>query len=233
MATPRFTPRTLTFLRALQRHNDRDWFRDHRDEYESDVRAPMVEVVERLAIDLPRFARDLVAVPRTSIYRIHRDTRFTEDKTPYKTHVAAIFPCRDLGKHEGAGLYLDVAPSRVLVAGGLYAPRTEQLHAVRERIAANLARFRRIVEASGFRRSLGAIEGDRLQRVPRGFPPAHPAADYLRLRQYLVSRTHPPSFATSPRFYSSVLATFKLIAPFIHFINEPLLALARSTGSAR
>ncbi len=223
MAAPHFTPKTLAFLRALRRHNDRDWFREHRADYEEHVRAPMVAVVERLAIDLPRFAPDLVASTRTSIYRIYRDTRFTEDKSPFKTHIAAIFPCRGLAKHEGAGLYLEVAPTRVLVAGGLYAPRTEQIHAVRERISGDLRRFRRIVEAPEFRRSLGAVEGSRLKRVPRGFPPDHPAAEYLKLRQFLVHREHAASFATNVRFYPNVVRTFRRIAPLVRFLNDPLI----------
>ena len=82
MPAPRFTDETLTFLRALKRHNDRVWFRAHRDRYEAHIRAPMIEILDRLAIDLPTFAPDLVATPQVSMYRIHRDTRFSADKSP-------------------------------------------------------------------------------------------------------------------------------------------------------
>lgn len=218
-----FSPKTLSFLRALKRHNDRDWFRAHREEYERSVRAPMVALVERVAGDLATFAPELVASPRVSLYRIYRDTRFSADKSPFKTHAAAIFPCRGLGKHEGAGLYIEVGPTRVLAAGGMYMPQTTQLQFVREHLASNFTQFRSLVEAPSFRKRLGPIEGEKLSRVPRGFPADHPAAEYLKLRQFLAGREFPPAFATSPRFYTMVVGVFRQLAPVIRFLNEPLL----------
>ena len=222
MAAPRFSPKALTFLRGLKRHNDRDWFRERRDTYETYVRGPMVEIVERLALDLPAFAPDLVAAPKVSMYRIHRDTRFSPDKSPYKTHVAAVFPHRELAKHEGAGLYFHVAPDHVLVGGGIYAPEPRQLYRLREHVAMNVMRLRAIVDAPAFRRSFGAVSGQRLQRVPRGFAPDHPAAEYLRLKQFLAGCERPPSFATGPRFYGALIKLFERMSPFIRFLNEPL-----------
>ena len=105
----RFTPQTLAFLRALKRNNRREWFHQRKERYEEVVRAPMIALVERLALDFAEFAPDLVATPRASMYRIYRDTRFSADKTPLKTHVAAVFPHRLLPKHEGAGMYIEVA----------------------------------------------------------------------------------------------------------------------------
>ncbi len=222
MPAPRFTPKTLTFLRQLKRHNDREWFHAHRDDYERHVRRPMIELVERLAVDLRTFAPDLVAVPKKSIYRIYRDTRFSPNKTPYKTHVAAIFPHRDLAKHEGAGLYVHVAPDHVLVGGGLYRPEPRQLYRLREHIAANARRLRTIVGSPVFRRSFGELSGERLRRGPCGFDPDHPAAEFLRLKQFLAGTERPATFATGPRFYASLLRLFKQLAPFIRFVNEPL-----------
>ena len=123
-ASPRFSTRTLSFLRRLKRNNRREWFNAHRDEYEQHVRQPMIAVIERLAIDFRSFAPEMVASPKLSFYRIYRDTRFSENKTPYKTHVAAVFPCRGLPKHEGAGMYFHAAPDGVWVGGGLWAPQT-------------------------------------------------------------------------------------------------------------
>ena len=112
-APPRFTPAALKFLRALKRNNRREWFNAHRDDYEAHVRQPMTVIIERLGVDFRAFAPELVASPRVSLYRIYRDTRFSENKTPYKTHVAAVFPTRGLAKHEGAGLYFHVSPEEV------------------------------------------------------------------------------------------------------------------------
>ena len=223
MPAPRFTPKALSFLRQLKQHNDREWFQAHRNDYERHVRQPMVDLVECLAVDLRIFAPNLVAAPKTSIYRIYRDTRFSVDKTPYKTSVAAIFPHRDLPRHEGAGLYVHVAPDHVLIGGGLYRPMPRQLYRLREHIAANTRRFRTIVESTRFRRSFGELSGERLQRIPRGFDSTHPAVEYLRLKQFLAGTERPANFATSSRFYASVLRLFKQLAPFIHFVNEPLV----------
>jgi uncharacterized protein (TIGR02453 family) len=101
-----FTKNTLAFLRALKRNNDREWFRARKTEYEQHVRAPMVALLARLACDLPAFAPDLVAEPRVSLFRIYRDTRFSADKRPLKTQVAAHLPSRKFAKGEGAGLYV-------------------------------------------------------------------------------------------------------------------------------
>jgi uncharacterized protein (TIGR02453 family) len=232
VTAPRFSPQTLSFLRRLKRNNRREWFTAHRDEYEEHVRAPMIAVIERLALDFKSFAPGLVADPRTSMYRIYRDIRFSEDKRPYKTHVAASFRHRDLPKHEGAGLYLHASPDDVWVGGGMYAPQTPQLQAVREHIAVNSRRLRSIVSAPGFRRAVGSLDGERLQRVPRGFPKDHEAAEFLTFRQFLAGREFPASFAASPKFYSGMLGVFRSIAPLIAFLNEPLLQVGQ-TGRVR
>ena len=157
------------------------------------------------------------------MYRIYRDVRFSENKAPYKTHVAASFPTRGLPKHEGAGLYFHVSPDEVWIGGGMYAPQTSQLHAVREHIAANVKRLRTIVESPAFRRDVGTLDGERLQRVPRGFPKDHEAAEYLKFRQFLAGRELPAAFATSPAFYATLLNVFRQVAPLTRFLNEPLL----------
>jgi uncharacterized protein (TIGR02453 family) len=229
VAAPRFSADTISFLARLKRNNRREWFNARRDEYESVVRQPMIAVVERLADDMRAIAPELLVSPKQSIYRIYRDTRFSEDKKPYKTHVAASFWHRDLAKGAGAGLYFHVSPEGVWAGGGMYAPETPQLQAVREQIAANLRRFRSIVEAPAFKRGLdGGLEGERLQRVPRGFPKDHEAAEYLKYRQFLAGREFPVRFASGPHFYGGVLNVFRRVAPLIRFLNEPLFDKNRS-----
>src|SRR5262245_21512567 len=129
--TPCFTPHTLKFLNALKRNNDREWFRARKDDYERHVREPMLTVIAQLAQDFQRFAPELVASPKASLYRIYRDTRFSADKSPLKTHAAAVFPWRGLARHEGAGLYFEIAPGWVWAGGGMYAPPPPQLLRVR------------------------------------------------------------------------------------------------------
>jgi uncharacterized protein (TIGR02453 family) len=220
---PRFPPAALTFLRALTRHNDRDWFRARKVEYERTVRAPMAALVEQLDADFRDFAPELLASPRRSIFRIYRDTRFTEDKSPLKTTIAAVFPHRDLPKHASAALYLEVGPKRVLAAGGLYTPSPLQLRAVRQHVAANHSRLRTIVLAPGFVRATGGLQGNTLARMPRGFDADHAAAAFLRMKQFLIWKEWPASLAVSARFYASVLSVFRAGAPLVRFLNEPLV----------
>lgn len=223
-----FTTKTLSFLRALKRHNDRAWFHANRDRYEADVRGPMISVVERLAADFPKFAPELCADPKVSLFRPWRDTRFSEDKKPLKTHVAAVFPHRVLGRMNGAGLYFEVAPAWVWIGGGIYAPDTSQLQLLREHIAARHHELDRIVRSAGFKR-LGGLQGDRLTRVPRGFAKDHPAADYLQFKQFLGFREETASFATRPDFYRQLVQTFRQLTPLVRFLNEPIVASRSNT----
>jgi uncharacterized protein (TIGR02453 family) len=223
-----FPSKSLTFLRALKRNNTRDWFHAHKDDYEAHLRAPMIAIVEQLAADFPSFAPELVADPKVSMFRQWRDTRFSEDKTPLKTNVAAVFPNRVLGRMNGAGLYFEIAPTWVWIGGGVYAPDSAQLHALRTHIAAHHRQLDAIVRSPGFKK-IGGLKGDTASRVPRGFASDHPAADYLRHKQFLGSREEPAALATSPTFYKELVKTLKTLAPLIRFLNEPLIG-ARETS---
>src|SRR5687768_5720953 len=194
MMTSPFTAKTLSFLRSLKRNNDREWFRARKDEYERHVRGPMVQLIMRMAADLKPFAPEMVADPKTSLYRIYRDTRFSEDKTPLKTNAAAVFPPRGFPRHEGAGLYVEVAPGWVWMGGGLYMPPTTSLHAIRERIAGTHPKLHRMVTSAGFKGVLGELQGERLTRVPRGYLKDHPAEHYLRFKQFLGFREFKADF---------------------------------------
>ena len=223
-----FTPKTLSFLRALKRNNDRDWFRERKPEYERHVRGPMIDLLARLAGDLRTFAPELVCDPKVSLYRIYRDTRFSEDKSPLKTHVAAHFPMRGFPRGTGAGLYFEIAPQWVWMGGGIYMPSSADLRAIRAHIDATHPRLHRLISAAAFTRLLGGMTGEQLTRVPRGYASDHPAADYLRHKQFLAARERDAAFATSARFYPELLATFRATAPLVQFLNAALVT--RSTA---
>jgi uncharacterized protein (TIGR02453 family) len=223
-----FPSEGLQFLKQLKRNNNREWFNEHKTTYEESVRKPMQQLVELLADELSKFAPEIQASPKTSLYRIYRDTRFSKDKSPYKTHVAAVFPPRALGKHEGAGYYFHISPGELLVGGGLYMPAAEDLKAVREALAREHRRFARILQNRSFRRMFGELTGERLSRVPRGFAATHPAAEYLRYKQFLAARQLPSESAASRNFSRTLIESFKTLHPFIEFLNEPILAGRRT-----
>ena len=179
--------------------------------------------MEQLGLDFRTFAPELIAAPKVSLYRIYRDTRFSDNKAPLKTHAAAGFPWRGLPRHEGAGLYLEIAGGWAWVGGGMWAPQPVQLQRVREHIAETYPEIDELRQSTTFRRMLGSLEGDRLTRVPRGFPRDHPAAEYLKHRRFVAGREFPPEFAVSDEFYPTVVRTFKALMPIVRFLNEPLI----------
>jgi uncharacterized protein (TIGR02453 family) len=206
-----FTPRTLSFLRALKRNNDGAWFRAHKADYVAHVQAPLHRLLETLADEQ------------------YRDTRFSEDKSPLKTYVAFVLRPRGFPKGSAAGLYAQFDWSETWIGGGLYHPEPAIRTAVREHIAAHHRRLAAIVGAPAFRKQYGALEGDLLTRVPRGFDPDHPAAAFLKHKDWLASRTYPGALATSADFYPTLLELFRAAAPLIRFLNEPIAAQAART----
>jgi uncharacterized protein (TIGR02453 family) len=217
-----FPPEALTFLRALKKHNEREWFQPRKEVYEEKVKAPMLELVAALMQRLADFAPDYVADPNKAIYRIYRDTRFSKDKRPYKTHIAAVFTPRHLGKSGGAGFYFSVSPEEIEVGGGVYMPSPEHLRAIRGYMAERHAEFRGIVAARSVKRLLGEMTGESLTRVPKGFPGNHPAEDLLRRKQYLLFASLDTSLATTPKLYREILSRFEAMTPFLAFLNVPL-----------
>jgi uncharacterized protein (TIGR02453 family) len=221
MTSP-FTPKTLSFLRSLKRNNDREWFRARKPQYDQHVRGPMIALIERLAIDFTKVAPGFVADPKISMYRIYRDTRFSADKSPLKTHVAAHFPARGATRGEGGGLYVEVAPGWVWIGGGLYMPSSPHLAAIRAQIASTHPRLHKIVTAPAFKRAVGEMTGDQMTRVPRGYAADHPAAHYLRFRRFLGGAEYPAAFATDRHFYAELCRVFTAVAPLVTFLNTAL-----------
>jgi uncharacterized protein (TIGR02453 family) len=218
-----FPKEGLQFLRSLKRNNNRDWFNRHKRDYEACVKHPIDELIGALALDFAKFAPEMVATPKASAFRIYRDTRFSKDKSPYKTHAAAVFPRAGLGKHQGARFYLHIDPTELFIGGGMYMPTPEDLSAVRSHIAENHQAFRRIVTGRQFTKMFDALNGERLSRVPRGFSADHPAAEYLKYRQFLAWRTFSADVAVEAGFYKLVVETFRGLLPLIRFLNEPIV----------
>ena len=182
-----FPPAGMKFLRDLAKNNDRDWFQPRKETFELQVKAPMIELLEAINVELKEFAPDYVCDPAKAVYRIYRDTRFSNDKTPYKTHIAAILPRRGLQKHAGGGFYFSVSPKGVEVAGGVYMPGPEELLTLRMHLSINHAEFHKA--DAKLRKLMGELQGSQLTRVPKGFHPDQPAADLIRRKQFFYYKT--------------------------------------------
>ncbi len=231
--TPGFAglpPEALAFFRSLKKNNKREWFQPRKHIYDEKVKAPMLELVDALMRRLHLFSPAHVGDPAKAIYRIYRDTRFSKDKTPYKTHIAAVFTPRDFDKHAGAGFYFSVSAEEVGIGGGVYMPPVEHLRAIRAYMAENHTEFRKILAGARVRRLFGELDGESLSRVPKGFPADHPAADLLRRKQYLLWKSLDASLATTPKLLTEVASRFEAIGPFIEFLNRPIARLSGNSG---
>src|SRR6266852_5328918 len=142
---PGFSPEALTFLRALKRNNRREWFQPRKEKYETLIKLPMMELVNSLNGEFARFAPDYITPPEKVVYRIYRDTRFSPDKTPYKTHIAAIFPRHTAVKREGAVFYLHFTEKELLAFGGVWGPDRDELLAYRTLLQDHHAEFNEIL----------------------------------------------------------------------------------------
>ncbi|MCB1019127.1 MAG: DUF2461 domain-containing protein, partial [Acidobacteria bacterium] len=158
-----------------------------------------------------------------AIYRIYRDTRFSNDKTPYKTHVAASFNHKSLVKHAAAGYYFHLSPKELLVGGGVYMPGTPELLAIRRQISADPAAYAKIVSAKPFKRYFGEVTGERLARPPKGFLADDPAIETLKQKQFLAGETLDPELALSPKLLPELSKRFQALAPFLDYLNQPFL----------
>lgn len=221
---PGFPPEALQFFRALARHNNRDWFQPRKTIFEEQVKQPMRELVEALNGAMKTFAPEYATDPNKAIYRIYRDTRFSKDKTPYKDHIAASFSRGGGCPHKDGGYYLHLSHKEIAVGGGVYMPEPEVLLEIREHIARNHQQLRKILAAPAVRRSLGELQGEQLSRVPKGFPPTHPAADLLRFKSFILYVNLDPELATTPQFFTEVLVRFRAMKPFLDFLTAPSAA---------
>lgn len=218
-----FDPAALQFLRDLKENNDRDWFQPRKEEYERLLRGPMQAAVQHVNRALERKAPDYITDPAKSVYRIYRDTRFSPDKTPYKTHIGALLWHRRLGKDGGAGLYFHLSTDEFLIAAGLYHCPNDMLIAERTHIAAEHAAFTKLLRRKAIRDRFGDLQGDKLTRPPKGFPPDHPAIEYLKHKDILLETQFPPEFGTEPDALRITTEHLIELAAFTDFLNEPFL----------
>src|SRR6478752_1938048 len=216
-----FSPDALSFLRALKRNNRREWFQPRKEKYEALIKAPMLEFVGCLNEEFTRSAPAYVTPPEKAVYRIYRDTRFSPDKTPYKTHIAVIFPRNSVVKREGAVFYLHFTEKDLLAFAGVWGPDRDELMAYRALLRDNHEEFEAILAGKSLRKLVAGLQGEQLTRMPKGFPVGHPAEGMLRQKQWYLESTLPISVLTTPRIVPELARRFALMAPMVEFMNRP------------
>jgi len=218
-----FSPEALKFLRGLKRNNDREWFQARKDVYERELKTPMLALVGEINEEMLRFAPENVRPPQKAMMRIYRDIRFSKDKRPYKTNVAAWWARTGLEKTSGGGYYFHLSPDEVVIAAGVYMPEREQLLAIRRHLVEHHAELRRVLEGKKLRSLMQEFDGLRLSRPPKGFSADDPAMDLLLCRQWGVAAHLPPETATKPALLKEIVERFKAAAPMVDLLNAPLV----------
>lgn len=217
-----FTPELFTFMRQIKRNNNRDWFAKNKERYIEAVQQPALEFIEAVGPGLRKISANFLADPRPvggSLFRIYRDTRFSNDKTPYKTHVGIHFRHRDARDVHAPGFYLHLEPGDVFVAGGIWHPDTKAATMIRESIVERPAAWKKAVQAAPFTKGF-QLSGDQLVRAPRGFDPAHPLVDDLRRKDFIGVKPLDEKTVTSDRFLTTFLTSCGEVAPLMRFLCD-------------
>src|ERR1700679_4164728 len=199
-AVPYFRPEALTFLRNLAKHNEREWFQPRKAQFEAELKEPMLAVIRKITDAMMDFAPAFVRPAEKSLFRIYRDTRFSNNKLPYKTHVAAWWSHQGLQKTSGAGYYFHVSAKEVVIAAGAYMPEKDQLARIRHWLLENHSDFRALLKKPAVRKLYDEFEGNALTRPPKGFPAEHPGMDLIRCRQWGLAATLPAKAALKKDF---------------------------------
>jgi uncharacterized protein (TIGR02453 family) len=221
---PGMPKEALSFFRELRRNNNRDWFEAHKDTYLTKVKAPAEQLAAIVSAGLTKFAPAFATEPKKALFRIYRDTRFSNDKTPYKDHVGALFYRGDLPKNESAGYYFGISDKSLGIAGGCYGPGPDQLKAIRSHLLEHHARFSKLVAAKPLAKALGTLQGERLSRPPKGFMPDTPGIEWIKAKQWYYYVELDPKTVLGPEVADEILTRFKLVSGVVDFLNEPLLA---------
>lgn len=216
-----FPEEGLAFLRRLKKNNNRDWFLKHKDAYEENVRFPMECLIATVGQQMADVAPDFEFHPKRSIFRIHRDTRFSNNKAPYKTNIAAFFKARGKkGPSDQPGLYVGIEPGEIFIGGGLYMPMGEQLKAIRRSIADEPDDYLAVVEDPVFRKMFGEVMGEKLVKAPLGYPKDHPMIAHLRLKQFFAGQELADDVCLKPRFAQTVVKVFTATMPLVRWLER-------------
>lgn len=207
---------TIQFLEDLSRHNNRDWFNEHKDRY-LETHQHFKSFTNNVRAALSEFDK----IEKTKIYRIYRDLRFTKDKTPYKTYYAAHFTRK--GKYRRGGFYLEISPKGAWIGGGFWNPKREDLQYIREGIVADAAILREVLESEEVISRFGGLTGEELKTAPRGFDKEHPDIDLLRKKQFLLHRSYPVAEVLKEKFYVAAAEDFAAMIPVFQILTEFLI----------
>jgi uncharacterized protein (TIGR02453 family) len=212
---------TLDFLISLKVNNYRDWFINNKAAYldaKGNFESLVQEIINRI-IDFEPIMKGLEV--KSCVYRINRDIRFSNDKTPYKSHFGA-FIVRG-GKKNGdkfSGYYIHIEPGNSMIAGGAYMPPSPWLSAIREKIDEEPDKINKIIHSKDFIKYFGAIDGEKLKKAPKGYPADHANIELLKFKSFLVMNKVSDKEVLGEGFFDHVIEVCRAMKPFHDFLNE-------------
>lgn len=216
--TTYFTPELFAFLAELAANNDRGWFAANKGRYEKHVRDPFLRFIADFAAPLRDISAHLVADPRPaggSLFRIHRDTRFSKDKSPYKTNIGAHFSYGKTGPGvQAPGFYLHLQPGHCFAASGMWRPEPPTLAKIRDAIVADPGAWKAVLD-TGLE-----IGGETLSRPPRGYDPGHPFIADIKRKSFTAHAAIEDGVVTGAQFMPRFAAACRGMAPLCQFLAE-------------
>jgi uncharacterized protein (TIGR02453 family) len=224
MASTYFTDKTFKFQRALARNNNRDWFLEHKGEYEENLRQPFLRLIADLQPALLEVSEHFRADPKPvggSLFRIHRDTRFSNDKTPYKAWAGARFFHARSKQIEAPSFYLHIQPGHCFVGAGLWHPQPETQRKIRQFIFDNPGNWKAATRAPAFKKKF-SMDGESLVRAPSGFPADHELIDDLKRKDFVATTLLDDETVLGPRLRKTVGDRFKSLAPLVDYLCAAL-----------
>ena len=210
----------IPFLKQLARNNNREWFNEHKQRYEDNVRSPAMTFIAAMAPQLPSLSAHFRAIPKKvggSLMRVYRDTRFAGDKTPFKTNVGIHFR-HELGKDVHApGFYVHIEPGDCFLGAGIWHPEAPTLAAIREFIADNPNAWKKATHAAAFKRDW-VLVGDTLVRPPRGYDPGHALIADLKRKDFIACMNFDEALLTEPGFVKFVITSYKRASALVSYL---------------
>jgi len=210
---------TFTFLRALERNNNRPWFNENKEKYLAEHEKTL-SFVEKLLAEMNQLDELEPMTPKKSLFRIYRDVRFSKDKSPYKNHFSGRM--RRATKWKRGGYYYHLEPGNTIIAGGFWNPDSSDIKHIRKQIAADPKPLRKIIGSASFKKLFGSLQGDEVKTAPQGFSKEHPDIDLIRKKQFLVYRGFTNAEVHSDNFLKEVVKTFKGMGPFFGYMSDIL-----------
>lgn len=206
---------TLDFLSTLKENNNRDWFNEHKPEFQLEQKK-----AKEFYNALMQKLKTHDDIENLKMFRIYRDVRFSLDKTPYKPHFAGSFS-RATKKLRG-GYYLRIRPRESFLAGGFWEPNKEDLFRIRKEFETDATEIRTLINDKTFVKHFGKLEGESLKTAPRGFDKEHPDLDLIRLKQFIVVRNFTDEEVLNPNFLEEINESYKAMRPYFNYMSDVL-----------